>query len=344
MFKKIITVILLALLSAVAILAYQFDKALTTPLAIAQDSFLKVSSGSSISSFAKQLEQERWITNRFWLRNYGRLLPQKANIKAGTYLITKGSTLAQLLVQLVEGKEHQFSVTFIEGTRFKDALVILAEHPQIKQSVNGKPVSEIAAKLGIDSVNPEGWLFPDTYAFTADTLDLSLLKRAYDNMQSQLNIAWEGRAKNLPYRTAYEALIMASIIEKETSYVVEQPLISSVFVNRLRKRMRLQTDPTIIYGLGDRYQGDITYAHKREKTAYNTYRINGLPPTPIALSGLSAIKATLHPATSDYFYFVSNAYGKHVFSKNLAEHNRAVRSYLKKQRQKEQSKSNNIVH
>ncbi|KGJ87697.1 endolytic transglycosylase MltG [Colwellia psychrerythraea] len=334
MLKKLILLILLALLSVAATLAYQFDKALTTPLAIVQDNFLKVSSGSSISSFAKQLEQKQWITTRFWLRNYGRLFPQKANIKAGTYLVAKGTNLGQLLVQLVEGKEYQFSVTFIEGTRFKDALVILAEHPQIKQSVQDKTVTEIATELGIDSINPEGWLFPDTYAFTADTLDLTLLKRAYTNMQAQLNELWQQRADNLPYKTPYQALIMASIIEKETSYVAEQPLISSVFVNRLRKKMRLQTDPTIIYGLGDRYKGDITRAHKREKTAYNTYRINGLPPTPIALSGLSAIKATLHPATSDYFYFVSNAYGKHVFSKNLAEHNRAVRDYLKKQRQK----------
>ena len=332
MFRKFIIVTVIVALGVAGALVYQFDQALTSPLAIEQDSLLKVSPGSSISSFALQLEQKKWLANRFWLRNYGRLFPQKANIKAGTYLVTKGTTLAQLLVQLVKGKEHQFSVTFIEGTRFKDALVILAAHPQIKQSVNGKPLSEIAAKLGIDSANPEGWLFPDTYAFTADTLDITLLKRAYANMQTQLNSLWQSRAKNLPYSTPYQALIMASIIEKETSYNAEQPTISSVFINRLRKRMRLQTDPTVIYGLGERYQGDITRAHLREKTAYNTYRINGLPPTPIALAGLSALKATLNPAKSDYFYFVSGGNGKHVFSKTLAEHNRAVRDYLRKQR------------
>jgi len=334
-FKKFIIVALLTLIGAFIVLTYQLNEALNTPLTIDQDSFLTVKAGSSISSFAKQLEQKQWILNRFWLRNYGRLFPQKANIKAGTYLISTGTNLAELLDQLVQGKEHQFSVTFIEGTRFTDALLILSQHPHIKHSISSETVSEVADKVGIDAVNPEGWLFPDTYAFTAGTSDVALLKRAHANMEKQLDVLWKKRAKKLPYKTAYEALIMASIIEKETSYVAEQPLISSVFVNRLRKRMRLQTDPTIIYGLGDRYQGDITYAHKREKTAYNTYRINGLPPTPIAMAGLSAIKATLNPAKSEYFYFVSGGNGKHVFSRTLAEHNAAVRSYLKIQKQKQ---------
>ena len=333
MFRKFIIIILLVLLGTASALVYQFDQALKSPLAIEKNSLLKIKAGSSISSFAKQLERIQWIPSRFWLRNYGRLFPQKANIKAGTYLIAKNSTLAQLLTQLVEGKEHQFSVTFIEGTRFKDALSILVEHPYIKQTIQNMDISKIATKLGVKAKNPEGWLFPDTYAFTADTLDITLLKRAYINMQVQLDKAWKKRADNLPYKTPYQALIMASIIEKETSYIAEQPVISSVFVNRLRKRMRLQTDPTVIYGLGERYQGDITRAHLREKTAYNTYRINGLPPTPIAMVGLSALQATLNPATSDYFYFVSGGDGKHVFSRTLKEHNLAVRDYLKKQRQ-----------
>ena len=334
MFKKIILILLLTLLCAASALVYQFDKALTKPLSIDQDILLTVKPGSSISTFARQLEHKQWIADRFWLRIYGRLFPQAANIKAGTYLIIKNTNLSQLLKQLVAGKEHQFSVTLIEGTRFQDALNIIAQHPYITHTVAGLTLSEVAIKVGINAKNPEGWLFPDTYAFTAGTTDKKILKRAYDNMQQQLNKLWQEKANNVPYKTPYEALIMASIIEKETSYVAEQPLISSVFVNRLRKGMRLQTDPTIIYGLGDRYKGDITYAHKREKTAYNTYRINGLPPTPISMAGLSAIKATLNPATSDYFYFVSDADGKHVFSKTLTEHNAAVRRYLKKQRAK----------
>lgn len=334
MLKKLLILIFLASVAFASTLYFQFDKTLSAQLNISEDTLLKINSGSSISSFAKQLEKQQWIDNRFWLRNYGRLFPEKVQIKAGTYLIAKGATVTDLLHQVIAGKEHQFSITFIEGTRFQDALNILAKHPHIKHTLKGQSIKQIAKKLTISEENPEGWLFPDTYAFTAGTQDITLLKRAHTNMQSQLNILWKQRADNLPYSTAYEALIMASIIEKETSYIPEQPLISSVFVNRLHKKMRLQTDPTIIYGLGDRYKGDITYAHKREKTAYNTYRINGLPPTPIALAGLSAIKATLKPASSDYYYFVSGGNGKHVFSRTLTEHNKAVRNYLRIEKQK----------
>jgi len=334
--KKLLIVMLLATAAMVSTLYFQFEKALSAPLNLNQDSFLTINPGSSISSFAKQLENQLWIPDRFWLRNYGRVFPERVNIKAGTYLVQQDSTLAELIKQVIAGQEHQFSVTLIEGTRFQDALVILANHPHIQQTVNNMTIAQIAKKLAIDNANPEGWLFPDTYAFTAGTSDIALLKRAHQNMKLQLNNLWQTRAQGLPYKTPYQALIMASIIEKETSYVAEQPLISSVFVNRLRKKMRLQTDPTIIYGLGDRYKGDITYAHKREKTAYNTYRINGLPPTPIAMSGLSAIQATLNPATSDYFYFVSGGNGKHVFSRTLAEHNSAVRDYLRIEKKNQQ--------
>lgn len=334
MFKKLFILIFITLLIISTVLFYQLDKELNTELPIEVDSFLKVKAGSSINSFASELKAKNWISTRLWLKGYARIFPEKTKIKKGTYLIKKNSSLEQLLTQLVEGKEYQFSITFIEGTRFKDALLSVADHDYINKTLTDLPIDKISLKLGIDAKNPEGWLFPDTYAFTAGTDDLTILKRAFVNMKSLLSREWGKRADNLPYSTPYQALIMASIIEKESSYLAEQPLISSVFVNRLRKKMRLQTDPTVIYGLGDRYQGDITRAHLREKTAYNTYRINGLPPTPIALPGLSAIQATLNPDTSNYLYFVSGGDGKHVFSKTLTEHNRAVQQYLKKQKQK----------
>jgi UPF0755 protein len=305
-----------------------------TKLTVDEDSFLTVPQGSSIAGFSQLLVNKQWIQSRFWLRNYVRIFPDESGIKAGTYLVKEGTNLLELLAQLLEGKEHQFTLTFIEGNRFKEALTVLKNNVNIKQTLDDVSISSIAKKLGIEATNPEGWLFPDTYAFTKNTQDIVILRRAFNKMSQQLNHEWQQRAPDLPYDTPYEALIMASIIEKETSFIGEQPLISSVFINRLKKGMRLQTDPTIIYGLGDRYQGDITRAHKYESTPYNTYRINGLPPTPIALSGLSALRATLNPAKSDYFYFVSNGNGQHVFSKTLSEHNRAVREYLKIQKAK----------
>ncbi|QBG34538.1 endolytic transglycosylase MltG [Litorilituus sediminis] len=335
MLKKIAFLFLLCALMVSAGI-YVFITELKKPLLIQQAELLTVNKGSSISRFSAELVKKGWLTERFWLRNYGRIFPEKVKIKAGTYLVQPGSNSFQLLQQLVRGEEHQFSITFIEGSTFKEWLAQLEKQPHIKHTLKDKSIAEVAKLLEINQTNPEGWFFPETYAYTAGTDDLTLLRRAYSKMRNVLESAWSNRQANLPYKSAYEALIMASIIEKETSYLQEQDLIASVFVNRLNKKMRLQTDPTIIYGLGDRYQGDITYAHKREKTAYNTYRIDGLPPTPIAMPGLSAIIASVNPASSDYFYFVSNGQGKHVFSKNLSEHNAAVKRYLEYMRNKQE--------
>jgi UPF0755 protein len=339
-FKKIFSLLFLLILLLSTFFCWTFYQELNAKLTFENNEklqFITVKSGSSISAFSKQLEKRGWIKSHFWLRNYGRLFPKQAVIKAGTYSLARNTSVLALLAQVVEGKEHQFSITFIEGTRFSDALVVLQNHPHIRQSLTNKTIPQIAKLIGIKEMNnnnPEGWLFPDTYAFTMGTTDIALLKQSYQKMKLQLDTLWQQRMAGLPYETPYQALIMASIIEKETSYIPEQPIISSVFVNRLNINMRLQTDPTIIYGLGERYHGDITRAHKREKTAYNTYRINGLPPTPIALAGLSAIEATLNPISSDYFYFVSQGNGQHTFSRNLKEHNLAVKDYLKLQSQK----------
>ncbi|MBL4940249.1 MAG: endolytic transglycosylase MltG [Colwellia sp.] len=330
--KKILVAGLVAFTLALIAFFLLLEKKMQQPLSLSQTQLLTVEQGSSINFFAKNLEQQGWIENRFWLRAYARLYPNRVQIKAGTYQILPKATLQSLLTLVTSGKEHQFTLTFVEGTSFKQWLAQLQKQPQLTHSLHSLTVAQISQRLGIEQNNPEGWFFPETYAFTQNTKDIELLKRAHLAMQTALTQLWQQRALGLPYTDPYQALIMASIIEKETSYLPEQPLIASVFINRLAKKMRLQTDPTVIYGLGERYQGDITRAHLREKTAYNTYRINGFPPTPIAMPGMSALKAALNPATSDYFYFVSGGNGKHVFSKTLAEHNAAVRDFLTKQK------------
>jgi UPF0755 protein len=320
-----ISVIALLILSA-SLVAYTFYQ-IKQPLNIPTTQLLTIKEGTSFSRFSQQLINEGWLESRFWVRNYVRLKPEYANIKAGTYQVNKGSSIEHLLVQLVAGKEHQFSITFIEGTTFKQWLVQLSEMDNLVQTLQQSSVADIVSILNIEQANPEGLFYPETYAFTAGTTDIELLKRAQQKMTVELNLAWGSRAHPLPYENKYQALIMASIIEKESGENAEHGIISSVFINRLNKKMRLQTDPTVIYGLGERYHGDIKYRHLREKTPYNTYRINGLPPTPIAMPGKSALHAALNPLATDYFYFVSNGNGQHIFSTNLKDHNAAVAKY-----------------
>lgn len=328
MIKKIVLLFAVTLTLIFGSFFILLEQQMAASIKLSQPQLLTLKKGSSIGSFSKQLVNQGWISNRFWLRNYIRLHPAMAQLKAGTYQVKAGTPLLNLIEQLVAGKEHQFTVTFIEGSTFVQWLSLLTQQKNLVQTLSEKSTAQISSALGIKNTvkanNPEGLFFPDTYAYTAGTTDLMILQWALMRMQNKLAALWHSRAQDLPYQDAYQALVMASIIEKETGQREEQGLIASVFINRLRKRMRLQTDPTVIYGLGSRYQGDIKRIHLRQFTPYNTYRINGLPPTPIAMPGISAIAAALQPDISDYFYFVSQGNGYHVFSTNLSQHNAAV--------------------
>jgi UPF0755 protein len=295
---------------------------------LVDETFITIEPGTTFNRFTKKLQNNGVVDTRFWLRNYIRLNKQYAQIKAGTYLIQPGQSYLSILSMIANGDEHQYFITFVEGSTFKQWLAQLKARSELTQRLQtAESIEKMLASFGIEQDNPEGLFFPDTYAFTYKTTDIEVLRKAFLKMKQQLDIAWSTRALGLPYENPYQALIMASIIEKESGQFSEHRRISSVFINRLNKKMRLQTDPTVIYGLGERYQGDIKRVHLREKTPYNTYRINGLPPTPIAMPGLSALEAAMHPEESDYFYFVSNGQGKHIFSTTLADHNKAVAKY-----------------
>tara|TARA_R110000744_G_scaffold109500_1_gene206892 strand:+ start:2375 stop:3406 length:1032 start_codon:yes stop_codon:yes gene_type:complete len=330
--RTLFTLVVSVLLSLLVVIIVMLMSAMKVqqPLVIKQAEFITIKPGTSFNAFTKQLVNKGWLENSFWLRSYAKFNVEQSKIKSGTYQVQANTPTLELLNLVVSGKEHQFSITFIEGSTFKQVLAQLAAHQHITHQLANQTPTDIAKLLSIEQDNPEGWLFPETYAFTQGAADISIIKRAFEKMQSALNVQWNNRAAGLPYKSPYQALIMASIIEKESGRHAEHPRISSVFVNRLNKSMRLQTDPTVIYGLGERYKGDITYAHLREKTAYNTYKINGLPPTPIALPGAQALQAALHPESSNYLYFVSNGRGEHIFSTNLADHNRAVTKYQRK--------------
>ena len=252
-------------------------------------------------------------------------LSGRAQLKTGEYLFPQGSSSLSIWRQVTEGKGfvyHEF--TIIPGWTFKQLRLALAQTQNLRPTLQNLDDKQLMLRLGYKPFSPEGEFFPETYYYTKDVPDLVILKRAIDYMQKKLNEAWLTREPNLPYQNAYEALIAASLIEKEAYLAAERPIIAGVLINRLRKNMRLQFDPTVIYGMGEHYQGKIYKQNLLEDTAYNTYVHKGLPPTPIAMPSFSAIDAALHPQHHEYYYFVAKGDGSHQFSKTLAEHNKAV--------------------
>jgi len=324
-FVSIIVVLVLGLL----LWGYQkVERFADTPLAIQREAIFKLPAGTGRVALEGLLVRDKLIRNGMWFPWLLRVEPQLAEFKAGTYRFTPGMTVREMLKLLASGKEAQFSARFIEGSRLRDWLAVLQQSKYLKHTLAGKSETEIAVALGLpEGTNPEGRLYPDTYLYTAGMSDIALLKRAHLRMTKALEDAWQGRDTSLPYKTPEELLTMASIIEKETAVPEERTKVASVFINRLRIGMRLQTDPTVIYGMGDSYNGDITRKDLETPTAYNTYVINGLPPTPIAMPGKASLAAAANPAKTPYLYFVADGKGGHQFTTNLASHNQAVRAY-----------------
>jgi UPF0755 protein len=285
-----------------------------------------------VSVLAHELKSRRFLAEPLWLRLLARVQGTSTDLKYGEYEIPRGTTVRGLLDLLVSGKTRHLPVTVVEGWNFAQMREVLARHPGLRQELAGKPANDIMALLGEPGQFPEGLFFPDTYFTALHTSDLDLLRQARKKMQAVLEEEWRDRAPNLPFNTAYEALIMASIVEKETGRAEERPAIAGVFIRRLRQGMRLQTDPTVIYGMGAAFNGNLRKDDLRRDTPYNTYTRSGLPPTPIALHGRQAIHAALHPADGASLYFVAKGDGSHVFSSTLDEHERAVDQFQRRRR------------
>lgn len=291
---------------------------------------INVMPGMHLKSLSVMLEHEGVIGNAqvFWL--LGRVLGKAGTLKVGVYTLDKPLTPLELYAKIQRGEVSQAMVQFIEGWSWREVRAVLAAQPMLKNDSAGMSDAELLQAIGAEESHPEGLLFPDTYFYAPHSSDIQVLRRAYRLQRDKLMAAWETRAPGLPYRTPYEALIMASIVEKETGAAFERPQIAGVFVNRLRLGMRLQTDPTVIYGLGERFDGNLRKADLQTDTPYNTYTRSGLPPTPIANPSEAAIQAALNPAKTDALYFVSRGDGTHVFSSNLEAHNRAVNRYQRR--------------
>jgi UPF0755 protein len=323
--------------SIVFLMAFYFSakiySEMNTELTLSEPETIIFTRGSSVRSLANQLIDKGLLENRNYFLIWGKLTRQETRLQAGEYIIPPGITLAGLLDKMTAGDIVQHEIALIEGYTFRQILETIQQSPVITSKLQGLSDEEIMKALGHEGEHPEGRFYPDTYYVSRGVTDLELLTRAYDQMAAVLQEEWQQREDDLPLKTAYEALILASIVEKESAIAEERPLIAGLFVNRLRKNMRLQTDPTVIYGI-ENYDGDIRFKDLRKDTPYNTYTRHGLPPTPIALAGREAIHATLHPDKTKYLYFVAygDGSGKHVFSTNLKDHEKAVDQYQRKKR------------
>lgn len=312
--------------------AWKLDSALKQPLKLPQEQLLDVPAGATPTGTFNRLEADGVLDDAFWLRLYWRFNLEGQPLHSGEYRMSPGLTAEGLIGLWQRGEVVQYSLTLVEGWNFRQVRTALAKHEKIVQTLAGLTDSEVMDKLGHPGVFPEGRFFPDTYRFVRGMTDVEFLKKAYNRLDDVLAQEWSKRAADAPYTDPYQALIMASLVEKETGVPQERGQIAGVFVRRLKIGMLLQTDPTVIYGLGERYNGKLTRAHLKEANPYNTYMVAGLPPTPIAMVGREAIHAALNPVPGSSLYFVARGDGSHIFSDDLDAHNAAVREFQLKRR------------
>lgn len=310
---------------------WKYHKAIMQPLNLESERIIEIPTGASPNTMLLQLEKDGIIKDVFWLKLYWRFELKNQSIHVGEYRLKSGMHFKDLVNIWTKGEVVRYKIVLIEGWNFKQFRAALAAQQPLKQLTRDMTDMQIMAALNSDR-HPEGQFYPDTYLYIKTDSDLDILKRAHKKLQQVLDEEWSTKAEELPYENAYQALIMASLIEKETGLASEREQIAGVFIRRIQKNMLLQTDPTVIYGMGDKYNGKITRADLQRETLYNTYIIAGLPPTPIAMVGREAIHAALHPAEGKALYFVAKGDGSHKFSENLTEHNKAVREYQLKRR------------
>lgn len=309
-----------------AMLAAWFLHWATSPLALSERPIaVTVKPGSSLRAVARQISEAGVLREAWRFEVLGRLLGESANVKAGNYELEQGLTPYALLRKMTSGDYALIPITIVEGWTFRQVRQALDRHEALEHRTSDMGEADIMAALGADpAMSPEGWFFPETYHVNAGDTDLELLGRAHQLMREQLAREWERRAEGLPLTSPYEALILASIVEKETGRPDERAMVAAVFTNRLKLGMRLQTDPTVIYGLGERFDGNLRKRDLQSDHPYNTYTRAGMPPTPIAMPGLASLRAALNPAASDALYFVAKGDGSSHFSRTLDEHERAV--------------------
>jgi len=333
--RKLVLLLQISLVSAALLVgfsAWKLDSALKQPLKLPQEQLLDVPAGATPTGTFNRLEADGVLDDAFWLRLYWRFNLEGQPLHSGEYRMSPGLTAEGLIGLWQRGEVVQYSLTLVEGWNFRQVRTALAKHEKIVQTLAGLTDSEVMDKLGHPGVFPEGRFFPDTYRFVRGMTDVEFLKKAYNRLDDVLAQEWSKRAADAPYTDPYQALIMASLVEKETGVPQERGQIAGVFVRRLKIGMLLQTDPTVIYGLGERYNGKLTRAHLKEANPYNTYMVAGLPPTPIAMVGREAIHAALNPVPGSSLYFVARGDGSHIFSDDLDAHNAAVREFQLKRR------------